>query len=41
MWQQIKTTAFQKSANDLRIEVSELKNSGILGAAALFYDREF
>ena len=41
MWQQIKTTAFQKSANDLRIEISELKNSGILGAAALFYDHEF
>jgi glucokinase len=38
MWQQIKTTAFQKSAEDLRIEISELKNSGVLGAAALFYD---
>jgi glucokinase len=36
MWQQIKTLAFQKSANSLRIEISELKNSGLLGAASLY-----
>ena len=36
MWQQIKTLAFQKSANSLRIEISELENSGILGAASLY-----
>ena len=36
MWQQIKTTAFQKSAENLRIEISELENSGILGAASLY-----
>ena len=40
MWQQIKTTAFQKSAEDLRIEISELQNSGVLGAAALFYEND-
>ena len=38
MWQQIKTSAFQKSVKGLRIEVSELENSGILGAAALYND---
>ena len=40
MWQQIKTTAFRKSAEDLRIEISELKNSGVLGAAALFFEND-
>jgi len=39
MWEQIKTCAFKKSAEELEIEVSELKNSGILGAAALAFDR--
>jgi glucokinase len=38
MWQQIKTFAFRKTVNDLRVEVSELENSGILGAAALHYN---
>jgi glucokinase len=38
MWQQIKTFAFGKAIEDLRIEVSELTNSGILGAAALHYN---
>ncbi len=38
MWQQIKTFGFQKAVQHLRIEVSELENSGILGAAALSYD---
>lgn len=39
MWQQINTIAFQKSASGLRIEISELENSGVLGAAALFYEQ--
>ena len=39
MWQQIKTCGFKKSAEDLKIEVSELNNSGILGAAALAFDQ--
>lgn len=38
MWQRIKTLAFTKSAERLKIEVSALQNSGILGAAALYYD---
>lgn len=38
MWQQIETLAFKRSPQLLRIEVSELENSGILGAAALHYD---
>jgi glucokinase len=40
MWQQIQTFAFQKAKKNLRIEVSELENSGILGAAALYYDQQ-
>ncbi|HEV3325023.1 MAG TPA: ROK family protein [Puia sp.] len=38
MWAAIRTLAYVKSAERIRIEVSNLKNSGILGAAALYYD---
>jgi len=38
MWQRIRTCLFTKSAERLRLETSELENSGILGAAALCYD---
>lgn len=38
MWQQIKTFAFKRSPQILKIEVSELENSAILGAAALYYN---
>jgi glucokinase len=38
MWDRIRTGFFSKSIERLKIEVSELKNSGILGAAALYYD---
>jgi glucokinase len=38
MWEQIHKSAFKKSAARLQIELSELENSGILGAAALCYD---
>lgn len=38
MWKQIKTCVYCKSAERLTIEVSSLHNSGILGAAALYYD---
>lgn len=38
MWQQINTLAFQRSPKLLQIKISELTNSGILGAAALCYD---
>ena len=40
MWREIKTLAYGKTAERIRIEVSELKNSGILGAAALYYDAQ-
>jgi glucokinase len=38
MWQRINTFAYAKSIENLRIELSELENSGILGAAGLYYD---
>jgi glucokinase len=38
MLERIQTFAFQKSAKSLAIKVSQLANSGVLGAAALFYD---
>lgn len=38
MREQIYTTVFQRSAKALRIEISELQNSALLGAAALYYD---
>lgn len=38
MWQRIHTFAYTKSIENLRIELSELENSGILGAAGLYYD---
>jgi len=39
MWERIRTFAFTKSAERLQIKSSELENSGILGAAALYYDQ--
>ena len=38
MWSSIREFPFQATAHDLKVEVSELENSGILGAAALHYD---
>ena len=38
MWRRIKTCIFSKSAERLFVEISSLHNSGILGAAALYYD---
>jgi len=38
MWERIRTFAFKKSIGRLKITISELDNSGILGAAALYYD---
>jgi glucokinase len=40
MWQEIKTFAYTKAAERIRVEVSELQNSGIIGAAALYYDNQ-
>jgi len=38
MWAAVRTLAYVKTAERIKIEVSNLKNSGILGAAALYYD---
>ncbi len=38
MWERIKTFGFPKSIDRLQIKTSGLENSGILGAAALYYD---
>jgi glucokinase len=40
MWERIKTFGFPKSIGNLQIKTSALANSGILGAAALYYDAE-
>jgi len=40
MWEQIQTFAYQKSLQHFQMEISELENAGILGAAALQYDFE-
>jgi glucokinase len=39
MWQRIRTFAYARTIEQLTIDISELENSGILGAAALHYDR--
>jgi glucokinase len=38
MWESIQSFPFKRSVERLQINVSELENSGILGAAALFLD---
>jgi glucokinase len=38
MWERINTFAYTKSLAKFRIELSDLENSGILGAAGLYYD---
>ena len=38
MWDQIQTFPFTRALEHLKIEISELENAGILGAAALYYD---
>ncbi len=38
MWAEIDKFAFTQSQEKIRIEISELENSGILGAAGLHYD---
>jgi glucokinase len=40
MWERIKTFEFPKSIERLQIKTSALANSGILGAAALYFDAE-
>jgi glucokinase len=40
MWERIKTFEFPKSIEGLEIKTSALENSGILGAAALYFDAQ-
>ncbi len=40
MWERIKTFGFPKSIKYLQIKTSALQNSGILGAAALYFDAQ-
>jgi len=40
LWQSLQSFVFKNVLKNLRIEISALENSGILGAAALYYDRE-
>ncbi len=40
MWEAVRTFMYSKSIERIRIGVSELQNSGILGAAALYYDAQ-
>jgi glucokinase len=37
MWERVKTFAYQRTREKIRIEVSTLENSGVLGAASLFH----
>ena len=39
MWARINTFAFGHSVTNLKIELSELENAGILGAAGLYFDQ--
>jgi glucokinase len=38
MWQQLQTFVYPRSVQRLQIRLSTLENSGVLGAAALYYD---
>ncbi|MES2274853.1 MAG: ROK family protein [Bacteroidota bacterium] len=38
MWREVKTFAYQKAVERIKIVVSELQNSGIIGAAALYHN---
>jgi glucokinase len=40
MWQSVQSFPFKRSVDSLHIEVSELENSGVLGAAALYLDQQ-
>ncbi len=38
MWERVNTFAYKRTLEELVIDVSELENSGIFGAAALHYN---
>jgi glucokinase len=41
MWKRINTYIYSDTLNHFHLEISELENSGILGAASLYYDSKF
>lgn len=41
MWARIHTYIYSNTLEHFRIEISDLENPGVLGAAALYYDRRF
>lgn len=41
MWDRIHTYVYSNTLNQFRLEISELENSGVFGAAALYYDQQF
>ena len=40
MWERIRTYIYSNTLNQFHLEISELLNSGILGAASLYYDEQ-
>jgi len=40
MWERIHTYIYSNTLNQFHLEISELENSGILGAASLYYDEQ-
>jgi glucokinase len=41
MWERINTYLYADNLNHFQLEISELENCGVLGAAALYYDEHF
>ena len=41
MWERIRTYVYSNTLNQFSLEVSNLENPGILGAASLYYDSQF
>ncbi len=41
MWERIRTYAYSNTLNQFHLEISELENCGVLGAAALYYDSHY
>lgn len=40
MWQRIRTYIYSSTLNQIQLEISNLENPGILGAASLYYDSQ-
>lgn len=40
MWERINTYVYSKTLDNFRLEVSELENAGVFGAAALYFDQQ-